>query len=241
MEARSFTDEQLVAIERRDGDLLLDASAGSGKTSVLVERFARSVLEDEIDVAAILTITFTEKAAAEMRDRIRHRLRELGADEAARATEGAFISTIHGFCARVLRAHALAAGLDPAFVVLDAPDAERIADAVFEEALEELARDELSTRPPTPPPTRDRPDRRLRRRHAAQRDHPGPRRASLTRRAPAAAPGVAGAAGPRSRPRGARTGGRGGARASSARSRDRVPSHPRRCSRRSRGSSACPR
>ena len=140
MEARTFTDEQLVAIERRDGDLLLDASAGSGKTSVLVERFARSVLEDEIDVGAILTITFTEKAAAEMRDRIRRRLRELGADEAARATEGAFISTIHGFCARVLRAHALAAGLDPAFVVLDAPDAERIADAVFEEALEELAR-----------------------------------------------------------------------------------------------------
>ncbi len=140
MEARTFTDEQLVAIERRDGDLLLDASAGSGKTSVLVERFARSVLEDEIDVGAILTITFTEKAAAEMRDRIRHRLRELGADEAARATEGAFISTIHGFCARVLRAHALPAGLDPAFVVLDAPDAERIADAVFEEALEELAR-----------------------------------------------------------------------------------------------------
>ena len=96
-----------------NGDLLLDAGAGSGKTSVLVERFVRSVLEDGVDVGAILTITFTEKAAAEMRDRIRRRLRELGADEAARATEGAFISTIHGFCARVLRAHALAAGLDP--------------------------------------------------------------------------------------------------------------------------------
>ena len=144
MEARTFTDEQLVAIERREGDLLLDASAGSGKTSVLVERFARSVLEDEIDVGAILTITFTEKAAAEMRDRIRHRLRELDprppSDEAARATESAFISTIHGFCARVLRAHALAAGLDPAFVVLDAPNAERIADIAFDDALEELAR-----------------------------------------------------------------------------------------------------
>ena len=136
----SFTDEQLVAIERRDGDLLLDASAGSGKTSVLVERFARSVLEDGIDVAAILTITFTEKAAAEMRDRIRRRLRELDADEAARATEGAFISTIHGFCARLLRAHALSAGLDPAFVVLDSQDAERLADVAFDEALEELGR-----------------------------------------------------------------------------------------------------
>src|SRR5438270_4281003 len=135
-----FTDEQLVAIERRDGDLLLDAGAGSGKTSVLVERFVRSVLEDGIDVSALLTITFTEKAAAEMPDRIRRRLRELGAVEAARATEGAFISTIHGFCARVLRAQALAAGLDPGFVVLDAPDAERLADAAFEEALEELGR-----------------------------------------------------------------------------------------------------
>ncbi len=145
MPTTSFTDEQLVAIERRDGDLLLDAGAGSGKTSVLVERFVRSVLEDGLDVGAILTITFTEKAAAEMRDRIRRRLRELGADEAARATEGAFISTIHGFCARVLRTHALAAGLDPAFVVLDAQDAERLADGAFEDALEELARGEFGT------------------------------------------------------------------------------------------------
>jgi ATP-dependent helicase/nuclease subunit A len=141
--AREFTDEQLVAIDRREGDLLLDAGAGSGKTSVLVERFVRSVLEDGLEVGAILTITFTEKAAAEMRERIRARLRELGADEAA-ATIGthppAFISTIHGFCARVLRAHALAAGLDPAFVVLDATDADRLADSAFDEALEELAR-----------------------------------------------------------------------------------------------------
>ncbi len=137
--APEWTAEQLSAIERRTGDLLLDAGAGSGKTSVLVERFVRAVLQDEIDVAAILTITFTEKAAAELRDRIRRRLRALGADEAARATEGAFISTIHGFCARVLRAHALAAGIDPSFVVLDRPESERLADAAFDDALQELA------------------------------------------------------------------------------------------------------
>jgi ATP-dependent helicase/nuclease subunit A len=137
--APEWTAEQLSAIERRAGDLLLDAGAGSGKTSVLVERFVRAVLQDDIDVAAILTITFTEKAAAELRDRIRRRLRALGADEAARATEGAFISTIHGFCARVLRAHALAAGIDPGFVVLDRPESERLADAAFDDALQELA------------------------------------------------------------------------------------------------------
>ena len=137
-----FTREQLAAIERRSGDLLLDASAGSGKTSVLVERFVRAVLEDGVEIGSILTITFTEKAAAELRERIRARLRELGADEAARETEGAFISTIHGFCARVLRANALTAGIDPAFVVLDEPQAGRLADGAFDDALVDLAENE---------------------------------------------------------------------------------------------------
>ncbi|MDQ6745412.1 MAG: UvrD-helicase domain-containing protein, partial [Actinomycetota bacterium] len=88
---------------------------------------------------SILTITFTEKAAAELRQRIRRRLREAGAQEAARATEGAFISTIHGFCARVLRTHALAAGIDPGFSVLDQAQARRLASLAFDHALEELA------------------------------------------------------------------------------------------------------
>jgi len=134
-----FTAEQMSAIERRDGDQLLDASAGSGKTSVLVERFARAVVQDGVDVAAILTITFTDKAAAEMRDRIRQSLRELGAHEAARATEGAFISTIHGFCARLLRAHALSAGIDPAFTILDEVQRDSLAAASFDDALEDIA------------------------------------------------------------------------------------------------------
>jgi ATP-dependent helicase/nuclease subunit A len=138
---RAWTDEQRLAIDRREGDLLLDAAAGSGKTSVLVERFVAGVLEDGIDIAAMLTITFTEKAAAELRDRIRARLRELGAADAARRTEGAFISTIHGFCARVLRANALAAGLDPHFAVLDRSESEPLAAAAFEDALGELARE----------------------------------------------------------------------------------------------------
>ena len=135
----AFTPEQTAAIERDHGDLLLDASAGSGKTSVLVERFVRAVLHDGVDVGAILAITFTEKAAAELRERIRARLRALGADEAARATEAAPISTIHGFCARVLRANALAAGIDPAFTVLDEHEAARLALDAFDAALDQIA------------------------------------------------------------------------------------------------------
>jgi ATP-dependent exoDNAse (exonuclease V) beta subunit len=116
---RSFTSEQAAAVARREGPLLLAAGAGSGKTSVLVERFARSVLEDGLRPAQILAITFTEKAAGELRARVRARFLTLGEREAARETESAWIGTIHGFCTRVLRGHAVAAGLDPAFVVLD--------------------------------------------------------------------------------------------------------------------------
>ncbi|HEY2537667.1 MAG TPA: ATP-dependent helicase, partial [Solirubrobacteraceae bacterium] len=101
---RSLTDEQEHAVGRRREPLLLAAGAGSGKTSVLVERFVRAVREDGIAPARILAITFTERAAGELRERVRGRLSELGETEAARALDGAFIGTFHGFCARILRA-----------------------------------------------------------------------------------------------------------------------------------------
>jgi ATP-dependent helicase/nuclease subunit A len=135
----NFTPEQFAAIEHRQGDLLVDAGAGSGKTSVLVERFARAVREDGVEVGRILAITFTDKAAAELRERIRARLRELGCEAEARETEGAFISTIHGFCARLLRTHALRIGVDPQFAVLEAPEAQRLAGAAFDAALADAA------------------------------------------------------------------------------------------------------
>jgi ATP-dependent exoDNAse (exonuclease V) beta subunit len=133
--ARGFTDEQLRAIERRDGGLLVAAGAGSGKTSVLVERFARAVIEDGVPVDAILAITFTEKAAAELKARVRDRFAGAGRHAEARAAEGAFISTIHGFCSTILRGHALAAGIDPEYRVLDALEAERIGVDAFDGAL----------------------------------------------------------------------------------------------------------
>ncbi len=135
---RPFTAEQSAAVRRRDGSLLLEANAGSGKTSVLVERFVRSVLEDGVRPARILAITFTERAAGELRARVRQRFVELGRRDAARETEAAWISTIHGFCTRVLRAHAIAAGLDPAFTVLDEAAARPLLDRAWEDALARL-------------------------------------------------------------------------------------------------------
>jgi ATP-dependent exoDNAse (exonuclease V) beta subunit len=132
---RELTPEQAEAIARRDGDLVLSATAGSGKTSVLVERFVRSVVDDGLRPDELLAITFTDKAAGELRGRVRSRLLELGERDAAREAEGAWITTFHGFCARVLRAHAVASGLDPAFAVLEPADARSARREGFEAAL----------------------------------------------------------------------------------------------------------
>jgi ATP-dependent helicase/nuclease subunit A len=133
--ASALTDEQEEAVARRREPLLLAAGAGSGKTSVLVERFVRAVLDDGLACGRILAITFTERAAGELRERVRERFLTLGEREAARDTEAAFVSTFHGFCARLLRTHPLMAGLDPDFTILDEGLARRMRDRAFGIAL----------------------------------------------------------------------------------------------------------
>jgi ATP-dependent exoDNAse (exonuclease V) beta subunit len=132
---RPFTPAQADAIARRSGSLLLSANAGSGKTSVLSERFVRSVLEDGVEPGRILAITFTDKAAGELRTRVRSRFVELGRRDRARDLDAAWISTFHGLCARVLRAHAVRAGLDPAFAVMEDAEARDVRGGAFERAL----------------------------------------------------------------------------------------------------------
>ncbi|MEZ6186008.1 MAG: UvrD-helicase domain-containing protein [Planctomycetota bacterium] len=122
------TPAQTEAIRAREQDVCVSAGAGSGKTFVLTERFV-GLVEDGLRPESILTITFTEKAAREMSRRIG---RALGAGQ--RGVEGGWISTIHGFCARVLREHALEAGVDPAFGVLSEVPAARLRHGAFLEA-----------------------------------------------------------------------------------------------------------
>ena len=137
----AFTPQQRAAIDDRAGSALLAANAGSGKTAVMAERCVEAVLHDGVAVGSILALTFTEKAAGELRDRIRRRFVALGEEEHARAVDAGWIGTIHGFCARILRARPLAAGLDPRFDVLDEPAAERLAGEAYERAFEEWARE----------------------------------------------------------------------------------------------------
>ncbi len=137
-----LTDDQDQAVARRAEPLLLAAGAGTGKTSVLVERFVRAVREDGAAPGRILAITFTDRAAGELRERIRARFIELGEREAARDTERAFVSTFHGFCARLLRTHALAAELEPEFEILDEGLAVRLRERAFTVALRAFVEDE---------------------------------------------------------------------------------------------------
>ena len=133
--SETFTAEQQAAIARRSGPLALAASAGSGKTSVLVERYVRAVLDDGIAPGRILAITFTDRAAGELRERVRMRLAAAGEREAARESVGAFVSTFHGFCARLLRTHAVLAGLAPDFSVLGDAQAAGLRESAFDRAL----------------------------------------------------------------------------------------------------------
>ena len=144
------TPEQAAAIEARERDVFLEAGAGTGKTRVLVTRYCDAVDLDGVPPERILAFTFTERAAAEMRRRVRAELtrrarladdpeRRARLSAAAGAGEAVPIGTIHGFCSRLLASHPVAAGLDPRFRVLDADEAGRLAGEAYESALSELA------------------------------------------------------------------------------------------------------
>ncbi len=143
MSAREPTREQRAAIDVRGRDVLLEAGAGSGKTGVLVDRYCDLVAADEIETDRILAFTFTDKAAAQLRERVRdelHRRQRAAPDSRLLANlisgfGGTQITTIHGFCRRLLAAHPVAAEIDPRFRVLDAAEATRAAGTAFDAAL----------------------------------------------------------------------------------------------------------
>jgi len=128
-------DQQKAAVDAH-GTVFVAAGAGTGKTAVLVERFVRAVVEDGLDVDSVLVITYTERAAGELRARIRAALIERGRPDLALELDGAWVSTIHGFCRRLLGTHPLAAGIDPGFRVLDEPQALVLQAEAFTSALE---------------------------------------------------------------------------------------------------------
>ena len=121
--------------------VLVTAGAGSGKTRLLVACFIRALIDEGIPPDRLLAVTFTRKAAAELADRIRKRLHDLGRPDLALSLDAATIGTIHSLCAGLLRESALEAGVDPAFSVLEAEAAtlakHQVRDEVWNQAVEE--------------------------------------------------------------------------------------------------------
>jgi DNA helicase II / ATP-dependent DNA helicase PcrA len=127
---------QREAVEITDGPLLVLAGAGTGKTRVLTTRFAHILLTGRAYPSQVLAVTFTNKAAREMRDRV--------AAIIARPVEGLWLGTFHALCARMLRRHAALVGLESNFTILDADDQLRLLKQVMES-------ERIDTRRWTPP------------------------------------------------------------------------------------------
>ena len=111
MSALSLSAEQIAAVRAAHGPTLILAGAGSGKTRVITERVSFLVSEMGVDPAEILAVTFTNKAADEMRRRIEHSL--------GPSAKSAWIMTFHALCVRILRRHPEEAGLSRDFVIYD--------------------------------------------------------------------------------------------------------------------------
>ncbi|MCR5420633.1 MAG: helicase-exonuclease AddAB subunit AddA [Lachnospiraceae bacterium] len=143
----AFTEEQLQAIKIRNKNLLLSAAAGSGKTTVLVERIIRRVTEDKepVDIDRLLVMTFTKAAAEQMKEKILKAIEDKRAanpmDEylikQAALVHNAKISTIHGFCLDVIRNHFQEIDMDPDFRVADEAECKLLKQDILSKCLEE--------------------------------------------------------------------------------------------------------
>ncbi|WP_188066036.1 helicase-exonuclease AddAB subunit AddA [Brevibacillus brevis] len=141
-----WTDEQWQAIIQRGNNLLVAAAAGSGKTSVLVERIIRRIMDekDPVGVDRLLVVTFTNAAAAEMRHRIGDALRKALKDDPHSShlrrqlalLQRATITTLHSFCLGILRQYYYLIELDPDFRIPDQMEGELLRQDVLEEQLE---------------------------------------------------------------------------------------------------------
>ncbi len=124
--------EQREAVETLDGPLLVLAGAGTGKTRVLTTRFAHILLSGRAYPNQVLAVTFTNRAAREMRERVGVIL--------GRPAEGLWLGTFHALCARMLRRHAEHVGLTSSFNILDSDDQLRLLKQVMEAARLDLKR-----------------------------------------------------------------------------------------------------
>ncbi|MDD5142403.1 UvrD-helicase domain-containing protein [Methanoregula sp.] len=132
------TPRQGEAITTHDRSMVVTAGAGTGKTYVLVQKYIDLLKTRPVTVPQILALTFTDKAAAEMKERIRAEILRYEGQRWEKAAEDFMIApvqTFHSFCAQVLREFPIEAGLEPGFIVLDEQQATRIRNHAFDELI----------------------------------------------------------------------------------------------------------
>ena len=139
-----WTEEQKAVIAHREGNLLVSAAAGSGKTAVLVEHVLSLILEENVSLSSLVLMTFTEAAAEEMKERIKKRLEEhlqKGYDKRIlreiALLPTANISTIHAFCKRLIEENYAGLSIDAHFRIGDTGEMSLLQSDILEELLEE--------------------------------------------------------------------------------------------------------
>ncbi len=137
----ALSKEQAAAAKSFGTELGVSAGAGSGKTTVLVERYLEAIVKKGAWPEEILAVTFTDKAANVMKERLRKRCAERGLYEVARRLDGAWIGTIHSFCSRFLKENPVECGVDPLFTQLGRGEQE----VLMEEVMDRLFEEEVSS------------------------------------------------------------------------------------------------
>ena len=141
-----WSEEQKKVIRLRDRNILVSAAAGSGKTAVLVERIIQMLTDEKkpLDVDQLLIVTYTDAAAAEMKERIRNAIEKKAAEDPenehlqrqATLIHSAQITTIHSFCLSVIREHFHVLDIDPCFRTADEGELRLLKQDVLDELLE---------------------------------------------------------------------------------------------------------
>lgn len=133
----SLTEKQSQIVHTQVPRLVIEAQPGSGKTRLLVERLVAGLQKDGFKPNQWVAITFTEKAAQEIKDRVVARIEHLP----QQAVDQLWISTIHGFCRRILKEHAWEAGLSTTFSVLSSEESFFLKNKVFETTFQKLLKE----------------------------------------------------------------------------------------------------
>jgi len=128
MDLSRLNPEQRKAVLHVDGPLLILAGAGSGKTNTMTHRIAYLIAEKKIPPSQILGLSFTNKAASELKERVRSLVKKVAGEKAAK---GLIVSTFHSLCVKILREFAPLAGYTSTFSILDPQDQEGIVKEIL--------------------------------------------------------------------------------------------------------------